>query len=807
MTVLPTFHVDKCIVFDLECYPNHWGIGFLGLDRAGAISTRIVETKYLLEQILNSFAQQGRALVSYNGIRFDAPLIRAILKGLDPYPLAQQIIQDNRLPPALRSDRLPKFPCDHIDISERVRRGKLPPSLKLVAARMGRPVLRELPYKPEQSLTDDEWANVKLYNQVDLGHTRALLEQLAPELQALTSISNEFGQDLRNVTTPRIVERIFEAEYARVHGCAPVKHEPGEHVLYRPVPGVMRPRQRQAAAWFDALTQPIPLVLDSDRLVPQVPKLEYTSKGLKLKAGAGGLHSKDKPGVWYANKKELIVAADVASYYPTLIARKGITPQSYGSTGSALYKQILDSRLAIKDAVRNTEDANLRAQLKVQAEGLKLVLNAYSGKTKSPWSTLYDPAAYLSVTLSGQLMLIDLIEQLQIAKIHVITANTDGLYLRLERSRLADFQAVIARWQAATEMTLEVDQSISRLAISASNHYATIDRRGQIKRKGGLRGDLDWSHSPNWLVVNDAVAFALLTDVPPEKTIFDCQDMVRFCAITKRDGKAVHMTLSDTAAELPKVTRFYRQKDSTRQIQVDLESGKHTTPAGAKGVAICQDLPQHGRLSDVDLAWYLGAARKKIQQVRRYHHRSPSKLQGDPRDSSAFARALAGAQARQGSTGRLECPAPYFPLGMVQLSNDRLLHRAGLRHAGDRCRCPREVRPILVLAETPRGHAGVVARFFQRGGSAGRSRSRQTDLPVPSRGRSSALQKRCENSLAKAARVRDLLRSRNAQHSREVRRWRRLPARWCARPCPRLAHGSHHTTTGQTQNQEARDRS
>ena len=45
-----------------------------------------------LEGLLRHLAKQGRTLVSYNGERFDVPLICAILKGIDPYAPAQQIL-------------------------------------------------------------------------------------------------------------------------------------------------------------------------------------------------------------------------------------------------------------------------------------------------------------------------------------------------------------------------------------------------------------------------------------------------------------------------------------------------------------------------------------------------------------------------------------------------------------------------------------------------------------------------------------------------------------------------------------------
>jgi len=140
MTMPATFDPSRCVTFDLECVRDFWCVGFHGVDHAGRLSTKIVETKNELEVLLRHFAKQGRMLVSYNGERFDVPLIRAILKGIDPYAPGQQLIRQNCFPPALANANLPEFPCDHIDLSARLRRGGAFPRLKVVAANLGQPV-------------------------------------------------------------------------------------------------------------------------------------------------------------------------------------------------------------------------------------------------------------------------------------------------------------------------------------------------------------------------------------------------------------------------------------------------------------------------------------------------------------------------------------------------------------------------------------------------------------------------------------------------------------------------------------------
>jgi hypothetical protein len=590
------------------------------------MATKIVEARMELEKLLGWFAARGRILVGYNSSRFDVPLIQGVLKGIDPFAPAQAIIKGDKLPAALTN--LPEFPCNHIDLSARLRRGGSFPSLKTVAANLGRPVLRELPFAPDTLLTDEQWDEVKKYNLVDLQHTWALLEKLAPELQALAALSTEQKQDLRSVSTPQIVEQVFLKAYRDEHGRELASVGERREVRYRPVDGVTRPRNPDAADWFDRITnRPIPMVRRGDRSKPEVPPAKFTIGKCVLSVGSGGLHSVDSPGVYYSTKQHRLISADVQSFYPSLIAQKGIGPAVYGDTGRETYRSLLKRRLAIKQAAKETQDAAQRERLDIQADGLKLVLNSFVGKTGAPHSSLYDAGAFLAVTLSGQLMLIDLIERLTDVNVEVLSANTDGLFLHVPRSDRS-WREVLKQWQADTGMRLDVEP-LKRLAILASNQYATRDRSDKVKRKGGeLRGSLDWTHSPNTLVINDAVANAFLFDIPPERTIFECRDLVRFCSVTKRSRKATSMVLveGDRETELPKVTRWYRSQDGSRRIESRFSGDRHATASGAQSVTICQDIPENGLPSDIDWAWYRGQARRKIQSVPGYYHRSARRL-------------------------------------------------------------------------------------------------------------------------------------------------------------------------------------
>ena len=82
-------------------------------------------------------------------------------------------------------------------------------------------------------------------------------------------------------------------------------------------------------------------------------------------------------------------------------------------------------------------------------------------------------------------------------------------------------------------------------------------------------GTLDPEHVPKFLIVRDAIAMALLEDVPPEVTI--CQrgtPMVRFCGLIRQTAATGPLVLKDGSKDtpLPPVIRWYRSDENKNRI-------------------------------------------------------------------------------------------------------------------------------------------------------------------------------------------------------------------------------------------------
>ena len=402
--------------------------------------------------------------------------------------------------------------------------------------------------------------------------------------------------------------------------------------------------------------------------------------------GSGGLHSSDQPALHRSDTEWEIYEADVASYYPSMMARFGIFPRSLGECGLEQFKEVLAERLDVKERAGTATDPAIQKRLKVQAHGLKIVLNSTFGQFGNPYSVLYDPTAFLAVTLTGQLMLIDLLERLDSAGAEILSVNTDGLYFKVRRDEEA-WCKTLESWEVDSGMVLETTP-VDALVIEATNHYAIMYADGRVKRRGNLSDVVDWKHVPKHQIVSDAVVAALFDGILPETTIRRCVDPAKFVSITRRDSSKVGVLVNDaTGAEtpLPRLTRWYKAKDSPYRIEHRWRSddGKEhkSTPPGASGVQLLMDLPD-GPLGDIDLGWYVGEARARILANRDFPHLDPKWLDGP---SARTCTPSASPQPQLGgeevAEGCQEGPALLL-LGLEPVRRVRHLHRPRRRCLG-----------------------------------------------------------------------------------------------------------------------------
>ena len=646
------FDPARIVIFDTEVFPGRWCVGFLHPDG----NRRCIDgDRAQLAEVLDRVAADGMALVGYNIDGYDIPVLRAILANTDPYPVSHALVHHDGpgQPESVRAliGGWPRVEADHVDLAARTQSGGRFPGLKTIAANLNCPHLEELPYDPESLLSDAEWGEVRQYNRRDLEATKAALAHFTPELAALTALSNRYDLDLRNVHPAAVAQRVLCAAYRAKHGSDPTKIPPPASVRYSPpkLSGsgsgspVRRPQTPSAGAWFDRLCgEEFPLVVPQGKRhpVPLLPEPDgpIVIGGVTLTVGSGGLHSCDRPALHRYGEHQLY-EADVQSYYPSMMAQFGIFPRALGEVGLEQYREILTERIEIKERAGRAADPEEARRLKVQAHGLKIVLNSLFGQTGNPYSTLYDPTAFMAVVLTGQLLLIDLIERLAAAGAEVLSANTDGVYFRVAGDN-DRWTGVIDEWESDTQMVLETIP-VEALAIESTNNYATqqfpvTPPLGAARRRGTLSDTVAWNRVPNGMVIADAVCAALFDGTLPEVTVRACVDPSKFAYITRRDRGKDGVLIDEESGEetpIPRLVRWYKAKGSPLRIEHrwtdEAGKAKTTTPPGASGVRLMMDLPAVVP-GDVDLWWYVGEARARIMANPDFPHLDPKWLAGAP---------------------------------------------------------------------------------------------------------------------------------------------------------------------------------
>lgn len=122
---------------------------------------------------------------------------------------------------------------------------------------------------------------------------------------------------------------------------------------------------------------------------------------------------------------------------------------------------------------------------KIGAEALKIVINSIYGKLGSELFFLYDRFAQMQVTINGQLMTMTLVEELELNGIHVISANTDGIVIKLPRDKFEVYKDITDRWNEFNKMGADYEE-YKEIVSRDINNYFDIQTNGSIEYKGAL---------------------------------------------------------------------------------------------------------------------------------------------------------------------------------------------------------------------------------------------------------------------------------------------------------------------------------
>lgn len=261
---------------------------------------------------------------------------------------------------------------------------------------------------------------------------------------------------------------------------------------------------------------------------------EFTFMGTSYTIATGGLHSNEIPAVYVEDDEHIIVDRDVASYYPNMIrslkvCQKHLIPKAWFRIADTIVDERLEHKHLAKDKSLDDKERDRHA---TAAACLKIVANAgIFGKMGSEKSFLCDKKAMYQVTINGQLFLLMLIEKLELAGIHVISANTDGIVTIVPRELEQTADDICHWWEKHLGLELEFTY-YTKYVTEGVNSYLTIKRGGSSKFKGRMNPKMfleDLSKGYNSPIVAKCVTEYFINGTPVMETLRNAKSILDFC--------------------------------------------------------------------------------------------------------------------------------------------------------------------------------------------------------------------------------------------------------------------------------------
>lgn len=325
---------------------------------------------------------------------------------------------------------------------------------------------------------------------------------------------------------------------------------------------------------------------------------EITFYGTTYTLATGGIHSQDRPRVCKSDDNFVYLHHDYTSYYPSIMISYGIYPKHLDkNTFIRMVDYLKQTRVKCKHT--KDEDGHIIEGVpnKVGAEALKIVINSIYGKLGSELFFLYDRFAQMQVTINGQLMTMTLIEELELNGIHVISANTDGIVIKLPRDKFNVYKEITDRWNETNKMGADYEQY--NLIVSRDvNNYFDIQTDGTIEYKGALDPKQylkELKKGYDMPVVAIAVFNFFVHNIPVMETLRNHKDILDFCKTQNvgRQFEVVYDVVENGEIKHIHSQRHVRFYVSTKGVVIQKEnktSGAKSKLAGGNSVCILNSL-------------------------------------------------------------------------------------------------------------------------------------------------------------------------------------------------------------------------
>lgn len=569
---------EKIWIYDVETYPNFFCVTFLAY-KGDKHHTFVIDNKRNDSKALIKFVDNIR-LVGYNNKTFDNIHTNFILKNggataKQLYDITQRIISLQRKDTLdfyrefndyLNSDRYRS-----LDLMRMLFSKKLRVSLKELECSLQHDNVEELPYPFDTYLDEQQKQKVIEYNLNDCIATKKVLKKSVEQIHIRNWMKEQYGFDATNLDSVNAGVKILEVEYSKRTGVKDLKKRGGTNRDFVKIKDVILPiiefetedfnrvlKGYKSHIWY---SKDYNLKKNED----QKFLLEPIINNFKFKFSLGGLHGYTQAGIWESNDKFDLLSIDVAGYYPSQMIEWLFFPEH------------LDANI-LKDIfieIGNKRNEEKKKGNKVASDAYKLSRNGVYGNLGNQYSWLSDHKPRLQICVNGQLMLAMLIEKLFLNDIQLIDANTDGLYIYLDKSKRAKFDSIIKWWESVTKMQME-ETKFKKIWFLNTADYFGIEDNDKRKEKGLFLSEVALGKGMEFPIIAKAVKEYFINSKDVSEYIKTYDNILDFCAY-KKLGK--QFTCFHNNEKQQRVNRYYACKSGAYLYaqKWNAKSKKHQT--------------------------------------------------------------------------------------------------------------------------------------------------------------------------------------------------------------------------------------
>lgn len=558
--------------------------------------------------------------VGHNNVRYDNLILKCILLGIDGPELkdiSNKIIQEDAERIIIKKYKLNTIQLYSLDIMQDAIRY----SLKEIEGYLGVSIEESsIPFDINRPLTPEEIEEVFKYNTHDVDSTYEELSIRFDRIMNKIRLLKEYNYSLNYLeyTNQKLCAEILNANYT--------KFDDGLQPFDISVAPISIHKYTQCVDFFTKCA-----ALDYSK------KLNIDIAGVPHVLSGGGIHGAVN-NFFYFGELWLI---DVSSYYPNIMINFNLCSRAMSSPDN--FKNLVGTRMKAKEqknkysklASSTDDEASKRKYLEIatqynhQSDALKLPINTTSGAMKAPFSKLYDERNNNWMCITGQLLLVDLIESME-EYMSLVQSNTDGIII-IPHDK-AECDKKIKEWEQKTGLILEKTIANAIFQKDVNNYILRMDS-GKVKTKGGYVAQYhnEEYHFADMLrrnceIIDNAIVDYLLFNTPLESTICNKNEQLIKYQIIKKLGSmyddVVLYKYNDDGSlyldrNVNKVNRIFATKDTHygKLMKKHNKKNKYDCVEGCPDRCLVYNKNVRDLCAkdiDIDYDWYINEAKNRI---------------------------------------------------------------------------------------------------------------------------------------------------------------------------------------------------